>query len=154
VIAHVAEQQMFVQKLSDLLHPGGHLMLAAQNDFVLRYLNRIAPPAAGQLRRWTSRRELRQLLAPEFEIQELFSVTPQSGRGLGLGGWSRSRNIGGLIRAFSGRQAETSKTDPDTSFRVAPRRRRLPVRLFEAMGLGWTLMAWGQKRRPVREGRF
>jgi len=40
------------------------------------------PPAPGQLGRWFDRRQLRDLLELEFEVLELFSVTPRANRGI------------------------------------------------------------------------
>jgi SAM-dependent methyltransferase len=75
VLSHVADQPAFIGKLASLLREGGLLMLATQNRPALEPLN-LAPPKPGQLRRWVDRQELSALLAPEFELQELFSVTP------------------------------------------------------------------------------
>ena len=87
VLSHVPDQRAFLQKLASHLRPGGHLMLATQNRFVLRYLNFIPPPAPGQLRRWVGAPELRCMLDNDFEVLELFSVTPKMGRGLGIKRW-------------------------------------------------------------------
>ena len=81
VLAHVADQQAFLAKIADLLKPGGRLMLGTQNAPALR-MNDIPPPAQGQLRRWTDRQELAQLLGNRFDVSEMFSITPHFNRGL------------------------------------------------------------------------
>lgn len=124
ILSHVADQRAFVTKLARLLRPGGHLMLATQNRYVLERFNRVPPPAPGQLRKWVDRHELAQLLGREFEILELFSVTPLANRGIMR--LVNSRKLNRPIRAVLGDRIE---------------------RLKEAAGLGWTLMALA--RKPV-----
>jgi 2-polyprenyl-3-methyl-5-hydroxy-6-metoxy-1,4-benzoquinol methylase len=83
VLAHVADQPMFLRRLRDALKPGGQLFLATQNKPVLSRFNRIPPPGEGQLRRWVDRAELRQLVeAASFRVEEMFVITPQSNFGL------------------------------------------------------------------------
>lgn len=123
VLSHIANQPAFIAKLARHLKPGGLLMLATQNRYVLQRFNRLPPPAQGQLRHWVDRRELEQLLAPEFEILELFSVTPQANKGVMK--LLNSERLNRVIRVFLGRGFD---------------------RLKERLGLGWTLMALGRKR--------
>jgi 2-polyprenyl-3-methyl-5-hydroxy-6-metoxy-1,4-benzoquinol methylase len=123
VLSHVADQSGFVRKLASHLRPGGHLMLATQNRYVLERFNRIPPPAPGQLRRWVDRRELRQLLDPEFQVLELFSVSPKANRGLMR--LVNSEKLNRPIKAVFGNRIE---------------------RLKEAAGLGWTLMVLATRR--------
>lgn len=123
VLAHVADQRAFVSKLASLLRPGGLLMMATQNAPVLRRHNRLPPPAPGQLRRWIDKHELRDLLSAEFEVRELFSVTPRANRGLMR--WVHSRAVNRPIRAVVGNRVD---------------------RLKEALGLGWTLMVLARRR--------
>jgi len=78
----VADHGAFVTKLGSHLCPHGLLMMATQNRFVPQHFNRIPPPAPGQLGRWFDRRQLRDLLELEFEVLELFSVTPRANRGI------------------------------------------------------------------------
>ncbi|KXF77772.1 hypothetical protein ATN84_07475 [Paramesorhizobium deserti] len=123
VLSHMPDQKAFVDKLSTHLRPGGYLMLATQNRFVLERFNHIPPPAPGQLRRWVDKRELHSLLEPRFEITEIFSVSPKADRGIMR--LINSRTFNRPIRALVGDRVE---------------------RLKEAMGLGWTLMALARKR--------
>lgn len=125
VLAHVADQSAFVAKIDRLLRPGGWLMLATQNRPVLERhnLNTIKAPAPGQLRRWTNAFELRALLEPHFQVQELFTKTPRASQGpLRL---LNARPVRRAMRLLVGNQFE---------------------RLKERMGLGWTLMCLAQKR--------
>ncbi len=143
VLSHVADPRAFLKKLASHLRPGGYLMLATQNRVVLQHLNFIPPPASGQLRRWVDRRELRDLLAPDFEVLELFSVTPRVGHGLGIRQWlaaKRLRRPGPAVAdECSGKLRTAGQVDA-----LRPRRRL--TRYLEALGLGWTLMALARKR--------
>lgn len=123
VLSHVADQPTFVAKIAHHLRPGGYLMLATQNRPVLQRHNRIPPPAPGQLRHWVDKSELSGLLAEEFDIRELFSVTARADRGLMRIVNSYKLNV--PVRAIFGDRIE---------------------RLKEAAGLGWTLMALARKR--------
>ncbi|MGD9695718.1 MAG: class I SAM-dependent methyltransferase [Thermoleophilia bacterium] len=82
VLSHVADQQAFIQRLHDVLRPGGELMLATQNRPVLARLNRLPEPPAGMRRRWVNRRELRAFLASAgFGSIEIRTITPLSDHG-------------------------------------------------------------------------
>jgi SAM-dependent methyltransferase len=148
VLSHVADQRAFVNKLASLLRPGGHLMLATQNRLVLKNLNFIPPPAPGQLRRWVDRCELRGLLEPEFEILELFSVTPRMGRGLAIRQRIRPKSLDSPGRtAVDGCKRESAT--PAAGRIGGNRLRRWVTELLEAAGLGWTLMALARRRTPA-----
>lgn len=123
VLSHVFDQQAFVSKLASHIRPGGFLMLATQNRRVLQRFNRIPPPAAGQLRHWLDRDELLRLLATEFQVEELFSITPRANRGLMR--VVNSEKLNRPVRAVFGKRIE---------------------RIKERMGFGWTLMALARKR--------
>lgn len=79
VLSHVADQRAFVSRVASLLKPGGLLMLATQNRFVLERSAAVVPRAPGQIRNWVDRTELRRLLQREFEIVELSSIYPNWG---------------------------------------------------------------------------
>lgn len=123
VLSHVFEQKAFIRKLASHLRPGGRLMLATQNRHVLEKYNAIPPPAPGQLRKWVYREELAQLLQPEFEPVEMFTVSPVAQKGVMR--LVNSRKLNAPVRAVFGNRVE---------------------RLKERMGLGWTLMSLSRKR--------
>lgn len=74
-LAHMRDQPAFLQRIARMLRPGGQLMIATQNRFVFERWQEV-PPRAGQIRQWTSVRELRALLEKDFVIDELFTVVP------------------------------------------------------------------------------
>jgi 2-polyprenyl-3-methyl-5-hydroxy-6-metoxy-1,4-benzoquinol methylase len=123
VLAHVADQQAFLAKISGLLKPGGELLLATQNRFVLER-SRVQPPGEGQLRRWVNRPELRALLQPRFDILEMFTLTPRGDRGILRVANSVKLNI--VADALLGRQRVT--------------------RMKERLGCGWTIMCRARRR--------
>lgn len=126
VLSHVADQPAFLARIAEILKPGGRLMIATQNRPALMR-NDIPPPAPGQLRHWVDRRELAALLGAEFEVEELFSITPRFNRGV-----LRILNSGRLAAAAS-------------RAGLGPAMRGLR-RLEEMADLGWTLMARARKR--------
>lgn len=125
VLSHVEDQPAFMAKIASLLRPGGELLLATQNRPVLERMNNVAP-AAGQLRAWVDRDELAALLAPEFDVQEIYTVTPRANRGV----WRlvNSRVLNAPVRWVVGDALERFK---------------------ERRGWGWTLMARARKRGPT-----
>lgn len=132
VLSHVADQRAFVDKIGSLLRPGGHLFLATQNRPVLQYLNQVPPPAEGQHRKWLDRKELRELLADRFHVEELFTMTPRMSRVMNL-----------VHRTPAGQRARRLVADADG----APTPRVGPGwRAMERAGLGWTLMCRARRR--------
>lgn len=123
VLAHVTEQQQFIDKLATILRPGGHLMLATQNRFVLKHFNRLPKDRPGWIREYTSRHELYKMVDGQYDILKLFSVTPRANRG--LMNVINSRKVNRPIRALFGGRFD---------------------RLKERMGFGWTLMLLAQKK--------
>lgn len=118
VLSHVFDQKAFIRKLSSHLRPGGYLMMATQNRHVLEKYNAVPPPEPGQLRRWVYKEELAELLKPEFEVDEQFTVSP-----IARVGYMRLVNswkLNAPIRFVFGNRVE---------------------RLKERLGLGWTLMS-------------
>ncbi len=82
VLSHVADQPAFLARICELLRPGGHLMLATQNRYVLERWSEIPPTAPGYIRHWVSAGTLRHLLRPYFDIVELTSLMPVGDQGL------------------------------------------------------------------------
>jgi 2-polyprenyl-3-methyl-5-hydroxy-6-metoxy-1,4-benzoquinol methylase len=123
VLAHVVDQREFVARIATLLRPGGILMLSTQNRPVLEHFNRIPPPGVGQVRQWVDRRELRALLEPEFQVHQLFTVTPLAGRGIMR--YINSQRVNRPVRKVAGDRVEHLK---------------------ERLGFGWTIMCRAQRR--------
>ncbi|MCI0561963.1 MAG: class I SAM-dependent methyltransferase, partial [Nitrososphaera sp.] len=82
VLAHVADQNGFVEKIARLLRPEGFLALATQNRFALKRWSDVSPQGVGQIRKWVDVKTLRRLLSNHFEIVELTSIVPVGDRGI------------------------------------------------------------------------
>jgi SAM-dependent methyltransferase len=125
VLSHVADQDSFVKKMAASLKPGGLLMLATQNRFVLERTANVAPRAPGQIRQWVDHAQLRKLLSAHFDVLELSSIYPNSGQT-------------GILRPLN-----SPKLTALLSLVIPlPKLDRLKERLF----LGHTLMALARKK--------
>jgi 2-polyprenyl-3-methyl-5-hydroxy-6-metoxy-1,4-benzoquinol methylase len=82
VLSHVPDQAEFIRRISALLRPNGHLILATQNRFVLERSAGVTPRAPGQIRKWVNARELRSVLEPGFDVLQLTSVLPYGHNGV------------------------------------------------------------------------
>ncbi|MBY0563679.1 MAG: class I SAM-dependent methyltransferase [Hyphomonadaceae bacterium] len=123
VLSHVADHDAFIAKLSGILRPGGALILATQNRPVLERHNTVNEQQPGQLRRWFDRNELKTLLDPYFEIQQLDTITPMASKGpMRL---LAGRKVKRLIRAVAGKTVE---------------------RTLARHGFGWTLITLAHRR--------
>jgi len=81
-LAFFPDQPAFMSRLASVIHPGGYLILTTHNKFVYDRRTDVAPLAPGQYRHWTTRAELRALLRPHFDIIDLRTIVPASGRGI------------------------------------------------------------------------
>lgn len=81
VLAHVADHPAFIQRLAQLLKPGGLLILCTQNRPILERWDAVAQPDPAQIRRWVDAKELRHLLSREFSGIEIRSLFPVGNRG-------------------------------------------------------------------------
>jgi 2-polyprenyl-3-methyl-5-hydroxy-6-metoxy-1,4-benzoquinol methylase len=82
MLAHVEDQVAFVDKIAELLRPGGYLMLATQNKFTLSRWSEVVPQAPGQIRKWVDAGELRRLLGRRLQVELLTSIHPVGDKGI------------------------------------------------------------------------
>jgi cyclopropane fatty-acyl-phospholipid synthase-like methyltransferase len=118
VIAHVADQQRFADRIAELLRANGTLLLMTQNGAIWRRNSRLAPQQPGQIRNWPSLSALRTMLEPSFEIERVGTIHPIGDRGIlrvvnsrwisgplrrvGLeGAWRRARELARLGCEFT-----------------------------------------------------
>jgi len=99
VLAHISDQNAFVEKIARLLRPGGYLMLATQNRFVLERWTDVSPKALGQIRRWVDAKTLKRLLSRHFEIVELTSIVPVGNRGILR--WTNAPKVNRMLSVFA-----------------------------------------------------
>lgn len=81
-IAGMPDQPGFVSICARATRPGGYLIITAQNKFVYERRRDIRPPQPGNIRKWLSGRELRDLLKRHFQIQRSITVLPAGDRGI------------------------------------------------------------------------
>jgi 2-polyprenyl-3-methyl-5-hydroxy-6-metoxy-1,4-benzoquinol methylase len=82
VIAHVVDQQAYIQRVADLLRPGGTFVLMTQNGFVWRRSSQLQPQGRGQIRNWPSLKVLRKMLKRDFVVVRVRSIQPAGDRGI------------------------------------------------------------------------
>jgi 2-polyprenyl-3-methyl-5-hydroxy-6-metoxy-1,4-benzoquinol methylase len=82
VISHVSNHQLFVQRVADLLRPGGVLLLMTQNGAIWRRNSNLAPQHPGQIRQWPTLGQLRTLLAADFDLKRVGTIHPVGDRGV------------------------------------------------------------------------
>ena len=83
VIAHVANQAAYIERVADLLRPGGRFLLMTQNGFVWRRSSQLSPQGRGQIRNWPSLSLIRRLLkANDLDVERVESIEPAGDRGV------------------------------------------------------------------------
>lgn len=127
MLAHVADQPAFIEKIAGFLRPEGLMMLATQNRPILERHNTIPAPTPGNLRHWVDRDELASLMNPHFEVLELTTLSPVANKG-------PMRLIAGrqpkrMLRSVFGRSIENA---------------------LARAGFGWTLITLARKQDRTR----
>lgn len=97
--AHVPQTE-FVDRVADLLKPGGYLVLTTQNRYVYMRMSWVKRPAEGQLRRWVTTKQLRQMVRSKFEVKRCFTIEP--GGHLGVLRIVNSRRLSALAGLLIG----------------------------------------------------
>ena len=131
VIPHVSDQPLLIDRIAEVIKPGGYLIISAANKFVMDQV-RDADGIVGvgpadpdeHIKKWLSMKGLKRLLETRFNVIRTTSVIP-----MGRRGWLRVINshklnqiLGWLISA---RRLEDIKN---------------------RMGFGYSIIAIGQKK--------
>lgn len=85
VIAHVSDQEEFMKRVTNLLKPGGYLILSTINKFVMDRLGNVdwgSHESLGHLEHWLSRSELRRLASKYLEIANMTTLVPMGNGGI------------------------------------------------------------------------
>ena len=83
VMAHVADQRAYVERVAELLRAGGTFLLMTQNGFVWRRWSWLRPTSNGMIRDWPRLSDLRKLLpASGLPIVRISSLEPSGDRGV------------------------------------------------------------------------
>ena len=125
-LSHVPDQQKLIARAANVLRPGGYIIIATQNRTIYLRREGIQPPARGQLRRWLTVRQLRELLQTSFNVVKIRTMEPNGNKGFLR--VVNSYALNSLLRRFF---------SEDTIRKVK-----------ENLGLGQTIIALAQKPNP------
>jgi 2-polyprenyl-3-methyl-5-hydroxy-6-metoxy-1,4-benzoquinol methylase len=123
VIAHVEDQDRYLERAAGALKPGGYLVITTVNKFVH---DRIDWPedSSAHIRYWLDRRSLRRLLSGHgFRVLRMMSVIPMGHRGILR--FVNSHKLNAVVHRLI----------PEPALEA----------LKERAGLGWTLIALASK---------
>jgi len=88
VIAHVSDQPLLVRRISDIIKPGGYLIISSANRFVMdRVKDSDEIVGVGSedpdehIKKWLSMKDLKNILKPYFNVIRTTSVIPMGRRG-------------------------------------------------------------------------
>ena len=101
-LAHVGDQQAFMNRVADWMRPGGTFVLLTQNGYIWSRSSNLPAMMPGQIRRWRTVEELRGLLAKDFTVEYITAVAPGGDRG-----WLRlvnNRPAKALVRGIMGKR--------------------------------------------------
>jgi 2-polyprenyl-3-methyl-5-hydroxy-6-metoxy-1,4-benzoquinol methylase len=131
VIAHVSDQPLLIRRISEVIKPGGYLIITAANKFVMDRMRDsdgivgVGPEDPDEhIKKWLDMKGLKRLLEPYFTVNRTTSVIP-----IGERGWLRVINSHKLNKAVG---------------RLISQRRLKALK--ERMGFGYSIIAIGQKK--------
>ncbi|HTP67886.1 MAG TPA: class I SAM-dependent methyltransferase [Dongiaceae bacterium] len=126
VIAHVEDQQRYVDRAAQLLKPGGYFIVTTGNKYIIDRLGDVGwnkqPPE--HIRHELTRQQLKLMLLPSFRVINAFTIIPHGSRGI-----LRITNSYKLNRILA-------QVIPDETL----------SRLKEKLGLGWQMIFVAQKK--------
>ncbi len=84
VIAHVPNQDQYIQLAADLLKPKGWLIITTNNKFVMERLGEKYDDhkELGHIENWLTSQEMISLLSKEFNISKKISINPRGAKGI------------------------------------------------------------------------
>lgn len=84
VIAHVEDQPRYVERAAQFLKPGGYFIITTSNKYVWDRLGdlgwNVQPPQ--HIAKQLSRRDLRDMLRPNFDVLKVSTIIPHGHKGL------------------------------------------------------------------------
>ena len=131
VLSCVSDQREFIERIRQLLRPGGFVYIATPNRFVYERRDDVSPQGDGQVRIWNYPHEVRGLLEGGFIIRHFTTLVPDGHRGILR--TVNSARINNVLNRFVGE----------------------PVveRAKERLGLGQTIAVLAQKKtQPATDG--
>ncbi|HXV17051.1 MAG TPA: class I SAM-dependent methyltransferase [Gemmatimonadaceae bacterium] len=82
VMSCVSDQSAFIERIRQLLRPGGYVYIATPNRFVYERRDDVAAQGSGQVRMWNYTREVVALLEPGFIIRHITTLVPAGHGGI------------------------------------------------------------------------
>lgn len=86
-LAHVPDQRKFCSRLRNLLKPHGHLVMTTQNRWVYDrkkpgvFIEKMKQSPESVLARYTTTKELKQIVATDFHVRKMFTIHPHGNQG-------------------------------------------------------------------------
>lgn len=80
VIAHVEDQETFIERISRVLKPGGYLVITSASKIVMERVDSSSDPRE-HIKKWLSKKELKKMLRPYFEILRTTTIIPMGNEG-------------------------------------------------------------------------
>ena len=124
VIAHVPDQQAYVDRAAHLLRPGGYLIITTPNKFVIERADVFPPQPPEHIEKWLTNRCLKNQLRSHFRVLRSTSILPMGNRG--------------ILRLVNSTKVNIALASIFSSGRIE--------KLKEQLGLGYTLILLAQKR--------
>lgn len=81
VIAHVPDQQRLLNRIADVMKPGGYLAITTVNKFVIDRVN-CGPDPREHIKQWLTMKDFKQLLSHHFRVLRTTTVLPMGDRGI------------------------------------------------------------------------
>lgn len=123
VLAHVGDPDAYLGIIARMLKPGGYLIITTANRFVMERWDHGGPDPDAHIKLYPSRRGFQRMLRGRFRLLRATSIIPLGDRG--------------ILRLVNSRQLNRA-----LGWVIPP---RVIERLKEWAGLGYTLVALGQK---------
>ena len=85
VIAHVTDQERFMERVAALLAPGGYFLITTNNRFIMERLGTSdggSHVSQGHIENWLSTGELKKLVLRYLDVVKVWTVTPEGNAGI------------------------------------------------------------------------
>jgi 2-polyprenyl-3-methyl-5-hydroxy-6-metoxy-1,4-benzoquinol methylase len=80
VVAHVEDQNEFIERIAAILKPGGYLVITSANKIVMERMS-IEQDPEEHIKQWLGMKDLKKLLRPYFKIRYSTSIIPLGDQG-------------------------------------------------------------------------
>ena len=97
VIAHIKDQQGFVDRIAEILNENGFCILTTVNRFVVNRVD-FKSEGPGHIKKWLSKRELNKILRKNFQILKRSTLNPFGNKGFLR--FTNSFKVNRIIRVF------------------------------------------------------